>query len=387
MNKNNSYQQLLQDLPAAIYTCNKKGIITFYNQTAVQLWGRTPEQGIDSWNSFWKIYNKDGEVLTIARCPISIVLNKVRQINSEELIVIRPDGEQYHLLSTAQPVFDDSGNFTGAMDMLVNITKQKHEQQLFREVLEEKNRELERSNNELASFSYIASHDLQEPLRKIITFADKLLVESKFTESGNTKIYLEKIIASSERMRHLIEDVLNFSRISHEEKFIKTDLNTLLNTIVSDFDQLIFEKNATINISDLPTIPAIPLQMRQLFYNLISNALKFTNDPVPPTIDITTHPVSPEELAKYPTLNKNIFYIKILVKDNGIGFYQEFSERIFIIFQRLHSKNEYSGTGIGLALCRKITDNHKGLIYAESQEGKGATFHVVLPSKIAYPDN
>jgi two-component system CheB/CheR fusion protein len=181
-------------------------------------------------------------------------------------------------------------------------------------------------------------------------------------------------------MRNLIDDLLNFSRISRfDKKLVKADLNKVLQDVLSDFDLLIQERNAVLTIDRLPVVEAIPLQMNQLFNNLISNALKFTSRTSAPAIAIKSRPLPPEELKNYRRLEKNNIYYEITVSDNGVGFSQEFADQIFIIFQRLNDKEDYPGTGIGLALCRKIVRNHGGEIVAFAEEGKGATFNIVLP--------
>jgi two-component system, chemotaxis family, CheB/CheR fusion protein len=181
-------------------------------------------------------------------------------------------------------------------------------------------------------------------------------------------------------MTTLIAEVLDFSRILHGDiKFEQTNLNNIISNIISDFDLLIKEKNAIINCEKLPVIEAIPMQMSQLFYNLISNSLKFSKKDVIPVITIFSRMLSQEELSQHVTLNQDIPYCEISVKDNGIGFEQQFSEQIFLIFHRLYGRDEFSGTGIGLALCKKIVINHHGEIYAFSNQTDGALFQILLP--------
>jgi len=200
--------------------------------------------------------------------------------------------------------------------------------------------------------------------------------------STEVKTYLNKIEAASSRMKILIQDLLNYSRLlEHEKLFVQTDLNETLKNILNDFELLVHEKNAQIKFEELPTIDAIPLQMNQLFYNLISNALKFSKEDVSPVITIASHTLSEEEIRKYPILNPLLSYIEISIKDNGIGFEQKYSEQIFTLFQRLHGKETYSGTGIGLALTKKIVENHQGVTFANAKESKGASFYVILPFK------
>lgn len=244
------------------------------------------------------------------------------------------------------------------------------------EQLEKVNSELMKSNRDLEQFAYVASHDLQEPLRKIQTFT-QLLSDHKGDEVQQKK-YQEKINQSSIRMKQLIQDMLNFSRISNsEEAFVDTDLNTELENLIIDFELLLRETGAVINYPKLPVVPGIPLQLSQLFANIINNSIKYTEKK--PVIDITCDKLTDAELEKFPKLNKSRTYYKIQFRDNGIGFEPQYSEQIFAIFQRLHGKQTYSGTGIGLALCKKIVENHHGLIYAEGLPNVGATFTIILP--------
>jgi signal transduction histidine kinase len=224
----------------------------------------------------------------------------------------------------------------------------------------------------------VASHDLQEPLRKIQTFTQ--LLDTHSDDKAQTKKYQEKINQSSARMKQLIQDMLNFSRISNsEEAFEQTDLNLVLENLIIDFELLLREKNAIINYPSLPVVPGIPLQLSQLFSNIINNSLKYTDNK--PVIDITCDKLKPDEASQHPSLKQDVPYFKIQFTDNGIGFEPQYSEQIFAIFQRLHGKQTYSGTGIGLALCKKIVENHHGIIYGEGRPGLGATFTIILPGE------
>jgi two-component system, chemotaxis family, CheB/CheR fusion protein len=246
--------------------------------------------------------------------------------------------------------------------------------------LHKANTELNFSNESLEQFAYIASHDLQEPLRKIMTFS--ALLNERFNSAlpDPAKELITKITHSSERMSTLIREVLDFSRILHGNiNFEKVDLNLIVRDALDDFDLLIAEKNATIDFDLLPVIEAIPAQIKQLFYNLISNALKFSSKDKKPVIKISSILVSKEELNKHTMVNQDTSYFKISIKDNGIGFEQQFAEQIFLIFHRLHGRSEFAGTGIGLALCKKIVINHQGEIHAYSDEKNGALFEILLP--------
>ncbi|HMJ70413.1 MAG TPA: ATP-binding protein [Cyclobacteriaceae bacterium] len=243
----------------------------------------------------------------------------------------------------------------------------------------ERNAELEKINRELEAFAYVASHDLQEPLRKIRTYSS--LMEGEKGDKQSTGLYLNKISRASERMSKLITDLLNFSRLSEKSVVMElTNLEKVAADVQGDFELLIQQRNAVIECMPLPTIDSIPLQINQLFYNLLSNALKFTRDQQP-VIRISSQKMDAHEVAKYPSLTSGLNYYMLLFEDNGIGFDQKYATQIFTIFQRLNPMREFSGTGIGLALCKKIVLNHRGDIFAVSEEGKGSTFKVILPER------
>lgn len=241
-------------------------------------------------------------------------------------------------------------------------------------MLLEKNKELEKMNKELQSFSYIASHDLQEPLRKIRTFADRILEKEHDSLSGEGKEYFRRMQNAAKRMQTLIDDLLTYSRTSTDEKLFKhTDLNEIMAQVREDLKEEILLKNAVIEASGLPAISVISFQIRQLLQNLISNSLKFSLPDQPPHITITGEIITgrqPEEKL-----------CRIVVKDNGIGFEEIYREKIFEVFQRLHGKMEYGGTGIGLAIVKKIVENHNGKIAAESTPGGGSVFEILLPAE------
>jgi two-component system CheB/CheR fusion protein len=242
--------------------------------------------------------------------------------------------------------------------------------------LKKMNEALVKSNAELEQFAYVSSHDLQEPLRKIQTFSD-LLSRSLDSDGFDAKKYIEKINASAERMSVLIKDLLSYSRLSKtNDRYVDTDLQQILENIKNDFEVVIRQKHAQIRSMPLPVIKAIPIQINQLFYNLIGNALKFSENA--PVIDITCSRVSRQQMKNLPRLNPQYAYVVLSFKDNGIGFEQVYAEKIFTIFQRLNDRQQYSGTGIGLAICKKIAENHGGYIEAHSRPGEGATFTVYL---------
>jgi signal transduction histidine kinase len=230
---------------------------------------------------------------------------------------------------------------------------------------------LEAANKDLERFAFMASHDLQEPLRKIMIFCDRLRNQVNLSIDQDGAYAVKKIEQSANRLSLLIKDILTFSKISEEEKiFIKSDMNLLVKEVVGEMESDILEKNAEITIEPLPGIVVNPVLIRPLFHNLISNALKYAKKNIPPKVRIYA------ELNSLQPRNK---YCRIYVIDNGIGFEQRYAESIFGMFKRLHNKSEYEGTGIGLALCKKIVEEHKGYISALSKENEGSTFIITLP--------
>lgn len=240
--------------------------------------------------------------------------------------------------------------------------------------------ELVIANKELMAFTYISSHDLQEPLRKIQTFVNIILANENDNLSENGKYNFSRMQLAAARMQLLIEDLLAFSRISTtDHKFEKTELKTIIDDIIADLRDTIQEKTATVEVVDLCSADIIPFQFRQLMYNLISNALKFSRPDIPAHIIITSKIVTGDKLLN-SKLSPDKTYCHITLQDNGIGFEPEFSERIFEVFQKLHSKEVYAGTGIGLAIVKKILDNHNGVITATGELNKGASFDIYIPA-------
>ncbi len=244
---------------------------------------------------------------------------------------------------------------------------------------EKQSAELVIANTELQAFNYISSHDLQEPLRKIQTFIEMTVEEEDLSE--NVKNNLQRIQLAAKRMQQLIEDLLEFSRVkTTERKFLMTDLKTIINEIKEDLKDILKAKDALIDDSELCSVNVIAFQFRQLLYNLISNALKFSKADVPPLIQIKSSIEKGSKLNN-EKLSSKIDYYHIIVKDNGIGFDQKYSERIFDMFKKLHSKDVYIGTGIGLAIVKKIVENHNGIITATGELNKGVTFDIYIPVK------
>jgi signal transduction histidine kinase len=239
-----------------------------------------------------------------------------------------------------------------------------------------KNEELELRNHELQQFSWVVSHDLKEPIRKIELFI-KIIKEKYLKDDPTAFDYVNRTIKSAERMSTLITDLLDYSRLSANVSFAKTDLNVVLDEVVSDFDYMIEQKGATVNVGDLPAIPCVGSQMRQVFQNLLSNSLKFSKKDVTPLIEVYSERIAEKEFGSAASPEGQ--FCRITVQDNGIGFDERFLDKIFIIFQGLNDRSVYEGTGIGLAIAKKIIERHNGIITAKSELGTGSSFIIVLP--------
>ena len=288
----------------------------------------------------------------------------------------------YRVITKAGTIkyFRSSGNISGEGDnhMMIGTVQDITKDVIASMDLKAKNTELENANVELASFSYVASHDLQEPLRKIQAFSKRIIDKDGEKLSDTTKDYFTRIIAAAQRMQNLIEALLTFSRTNISESvFEKTDLNQILKEVQTFLHEIIVQKGVVIEAQSLPTLNAVPVQMHQLFLNLIGNAIKYAKPDVAPHIKISAEKVTIHEIAG--RVRPNGVFWKITISDNGIGFEQQYENKIFELFQRLHGKTEYEGTGIGLAICKKIVQTHSGTITATGQLGTGSTFIFFLP--------
>ncbi len=288
--------------------------------------------------------------------------------------VVHADGSVHYLKAYGRSTV----NAEGRVQLLGTTTDITDEIDHFN-TLEQRNQELELNNKELAAFNYVASHDLQEPLRKIQTFLSRLEEKEleKFSESGKT--YMARINVAATRMRSLIDDLLQYSRTNKsDEVLVETTIDSLIEDAQQDLAESIVAEDASIKVDRLPQMKVIPFQIQQLFSNLISNSLKYRSKGRKPEIHISYLKVLASADERLNNAQSD-FYHRITFSDNGIGFDQEYAEKIFVLFSRLHNKDEYSGTGIGLSICRKIVDNHGGFIFAAGVPNKGATFTIYLP--------
>lgn len=289
---------------------------------------------------------------------------------------IRHANGSYKWFNTYGIIFDR--NREGKIEHILNVSVDVTEQMEAEEKLIYKNLELQQSNSSLGEYAYVASHDLKEPLRKIATFGDLLQTTQKHLLTDNGKLYLDKIVHSAIRMQDMINDLLTISTISGNKTIEYTNLNEVLADVLQTLEYRIEQKKALIKADTLPSVKLVPLQFSQLLQNLISNALKFAHKDKTPEIHITHRFLKAGEINK-DGINPSKKYLEIQVADNGIGFDKQFAHKIFTIFQRLHGKSEYEGTGIGLAICKKIAENHGGTIYADSNPGEGSIFTIIIP--------
>ena len=312
------------------------------------------------------IIPEEREAVTLAISK-AIRLKKTFQLEHR---VIQADGSIGWTFSRAIPILDKQNNIVEWFGAASDITARKQYESELESRVEFRTRELQRSNEDLQQFAHVASHDLKEPVRKIKTFSFRLQDALPQSISSNVKVYLSKILSSAERMSMMIEGVLQYSTLNASERNIESiDLQKTINDIQNDLEVLIDQKNATLNVSELPCIDGAQVLIYQLFYNLINNSLKFIKESVRPVITIsgTVIPVHGVECAQ------------IQISDNGIGFDPANGGVIFETFTRLHSRDEYDGTGLGLSLCRKIVEFHNGTIEADGKKDVGATFTVILP--------
>lgn len=357
---------------------DRDGKIQNWNKGAEKIKGYSAEEAIGK--NFRMFYLPEDREAKLPERLIQIALEEGK--SNHEGWRVRKDGTKFWGSVAITAIHNDEGDVIGFSKVTRDLTERKAAEEIALEnarKLEEKNSELEQMNQELASFAYVSSHDLQEPLRKIQTFASRIVEMEEANLSEKGKDYFLRMQNAALRMQTLIEDLLAYSRTNTSEKrFEATDLNVILNDIKSEIKEVIDEKKVLIESHHLPTLYVIPFQIRQLFINILINSIKFSKAGIPPRIQIKVNQVSGKTIADTHA-NPEKQYAHFSIADNGIGFDPEHRLKIFEVFQRLHGRAEYSGTGIGLAICKKIVENHKGVIHAESQLDQGATFHIYLP--------
>lgn len=293
---------------------------------------------------------------------------------------VRKDGSRFWGSIVITALHNSQGDIIGFSKVTRDLTEKKMAEEALKASAAElhlKNKRLEQLNEELSSFTHVASHDMKEPLRKIRSYAARILSDD--VDLQKAREYVHKIMSSASRMQALIDDLLSYSRLSDDTSaFEKVDLNATVTAVLADLEVAISEKNAVIKVGKLPTITGIAHQLQQLFLNLISNAIKFAKPGQPPSVTIRAEIIGRPEIPGIQS-EENTKYHHITVTDSGIGFSPEQSSRIFEPFHRLHAKDKIPGTGIGLAIVKRIMQNHRGIVSAEGQPDAGATFHLYLP--------
>ena len=360
------YRLLTNHVPALIASFDERQRYRLANQPYQKWFGRTEEAIIGR-------HAKEvlGESLYEQVCPyIEKVLGG--EMVAFELLTHHIDGTDRWLSATYVPDIAEDGSMKGFYSLDTDVTHRKSTE----ERLKLQTQELARSNAELEQFAHIASHDLQEPLRKVQTFSDRLRTRCASLLGKQELEYLDRMHKATNRMQTLIRDLLAFSRVGTKKKpFEPIALNHIVAEVLNDLETLIARVGATVDCAPLPRIDADPTQIRQLFQNLLGNAVKFHKSDIPPHIRIFTQKTPP--LAEFPSPPPAYCYIG--VQDNGIGFEQQYADRIFGVFQRLHGRDEFEGTGIGLSICRKVVERHNGVISVTSVPGEGSTFWIALP--------
>ncbi len=368
----NELHSFIEAIPHIAFTVKNNGTIEFVNR----LWYTYAENAA----TFPETHEQDPSVLT---CLKIACMHKERSVSEIRIKQLATNQYRYHLL-TATPVEIDGVIIKWACT-LTDINEQKSVTALLEERVKERTKELqtinsrlEESNEQLQQFASVASHDLKEPLRKIETFAG--IIKAQYLKGNASGIsYIDRIMSSSKRMTQLINNLLSYSSLSITDAFEFVTIKTIIDDVILDLEHVIEEKKAIININSPQEVELIPYQMRQVFQNILSNALKFSRKDISPVITINCERVA--EKSPTGTLSESGNFYRISIRDNGIGFDERYQERIFEVFKRLNSKSQYEGNGIGLAIVKKIISKHDGVISATGKINEGACFIFVLPLK------
>jgi two-component system, LuxR family, sensor kinase FixL len=365
------FRSWFEDAPIACHEVDRDGVVLCVNQAECELFGFRPEEMLG--RPIWDFMASEDREKTKA--------GLLERISSNQPLVPlereykRRDGSSVVMEIHQKRILDASGNAIGLRTFLLDITQRKRAEQ----TLSEQADKLARSNSELEQFAYVASHDLQEPLRKIQAFGDRL--KTKYDAALGTEglDYLTRMQNAAARMQALIQDLLSLSRVASNTKpFTAVDLGDVVRVVVSDLEVRAREHNGRVDAADLPVVFGDRGQLAQLFQNLIGNGLKFQKPGESPVVKVWSEAITPSNGSGADGSGAGW---RITVEDNGIGFDEKYRDRIFQIFQRLHGRNEYEGTGIGLAICRKIVERHGGAIAAHSSPGAGAKFVITLPER------
>ena len=350
-------REILETMADALFVLDAEGCIRVINGAVRTLLGYSASDLLGRSIDSLEVMSGDATISRTLR-----ELSRRGAIRDQERLLRHKDGHPIDVSISISPVSE-----VNVQEGAVVIARDIRERKRAEEELHSAMRRLEQSNRELEDFAYVASHDLQEPLRKIQAFGDRLKAKHAEELPPQGRDYIDRMQAAAKRMQILINDLLSFSRVTTKaQPFVAVDLGVVAREVAHDLELRAHEAGGEISIGELPSIDADPLQMRQLLQNLASNALKFHREGVPPRVEIRGE-------------MDNGTRARIVVADNGIGFDEKYAERIFTMFERLHGRGSYEGTGIGLAICRKIAERHGGEIAARSTPGQGSTFIVTLP--------
>ena len=362
------FRGLFDDAPIAYHEIDSHGVVLRVNQVECELLGYDP--AAITGHHIWEFVAE--EERDASRTAVLEKMAQLRPLKTFSRDYVRKDGTRLVVEVHENLIRNSHGAVTGIRSALLDITARKRAE----ESLERQAKELSRSNLELQQFAYVASHDLQEPLRKIQAFGDLLKIRYADTLSEQGRDYLTRMQNAAGRMQLLINDLLSLSRAgTRRQMFASVDLNNVTKAVLSDLEIRIEQLGATVNVGSLPTIEADAVQLTQLIQNLVGNALKFHKPNESPVVTVSSKVFLETGICE------------LTISDNGIGFDEKYLDRIFQVFQRLHGRAEYEGTGVGLAVCRRIIERHCGTITAHSIQGEGAQFVVTLPLDQAKENN
>ena len=381
MQTRDTLQAVLDAAPAGVVVSDRDGRILLASNFTRQIFGGVVTGNAHYPGEGYRITRVDGSPVPEGGMPLSLALRGVTVFDTE-LLVTRSEGIQSIILASATPLKKNENEVWGAVTVFQDITDRKRADEALQSAhddlerrVRERTAELEWRNRELQEFASVASHDLQEPLRKIKIFGELVQQEisGSLTEPGRD--YLLRMTRAADRMQKLVKALLSYSRVSSKTiPFQRIDLKMIAEKVVEDLESALGETQALVEIGDLPEIDADPVQISQLFQNLLTNAVRYSTKNRPPMIKILSRSLGAEEGGK-----KTICELR--VEDKGIGFDMRYLEKIFLPFERLHGSGEFEGTGMGLAICRKIVERHGGEITAQSRPGEGTNFIVTLPMR------